>query len=196
MLRKRLLAAAAFNLSLLAALPAASSAAATESTAGPSPQALQRLVDLEDIRKLHLDYAAYNEMLDVEGLMALFTDDAVLTYPKDYGGEWRGAETIRENFTYWMKQEKAPFNALYVLTNPNLTITSPTTAHGRWTFTNYLTRQDESGQLVTVGGKNQPLFILGMYEDEYRKVNGQWKISSVKLILFWPERDYTELRHP
>ncbi|MFA7440835.1 MAG: nuclear transport factor 2 family protein [Sphingomonadaceae bacterium] len=157
---------------------------------------VQRLIDLEDIRKLQLDYATYNETLDLDGLMSLFTEDAVLTYPKAYGGEWTGRDVLRENFSYWMKEEKAPFNALYVVTNPNITITGPDTAHGRWTFTNYLTQQEEGSQLVTPGGQNQPLFILGMYEGDYRKVDGQWKISLLKLTIFWPEREFDKLRHP
>jgi hypothetical protein len=157
---------------------------------------LQRLVDLEDIRKLHLDYAAFNETLNVDGLMGLFTDDAVLSYPEEYGGDWQGKEAIRENFIYWMKEERAPFTALYVITNPLITITGPTTAHGRWTFTNYLTDQSGSGPLTTAGGKDQPLFILGMYEDEYRKVDGAWRISRLKLTIFWPKRTFEKLVHP
>lgn len=161
------------------------------STAG----ALQRLIDLEDIRQLQLDYAAANELLDLDGLLELFSDDAVLVYPEEYGGNWVGSEVIRSNFEYWMKEEKAPFNALYVITNPHTKITGPTTAHGRWTFTNYLTVQGESAQLATPGGSDHPLFILGMYEAEYTKVGGSWKISRMKLTSFWPERDYTELMH-
>lgn len=161
-----------------------------------NPSDLQKLLDLEHIRKLHLDYAAFNETLNVDGLMSLFTDDAVLSYPQEYGGDWTGKEKIRENFIYWMKEESAPFNALYVITNPNITITGPTSAYGRWTFTNYLTVQSESGPLTTAGGKDQPLFILGMYEDEYRKVDGEWKISRLKLTIFWPERTFEKLQHP
>lgn len=162
----------------------------------PSPEAIQRLIDLEEIRKLHLDYAAYQETLDLDGLMTLFTDDVVLVYPKEYGGEWTGIERIRKNFAEAMKNEKMPFNALYVLTNPNITITAPDRAHGRWTFTNYPTAQSEGDEYTTVGGQNQPLYILAMYEDEYRKVNGQWKISRPKLTRFWPSRDYKALAHP
>jgi len=161
-----------------------------------SDKMLQRLIDLEDIRKLQLDYAAYNEVLDVDRLMSLFSEDAVLTYPEEYGGEWRGKDVIRDNFSYWMKEEETPFNAIYVVTNPNITITSATSAHARWTFTNYLTQQAESGQLTTVGGKDQPLFILGLYESEYSKRDGEWKIDRLKLSILWPQRSFSGLENP
>lgn len=180
---------------LLFATPAVFAAPAKQ-PAAPSAEAIQRLIDLEEIRKLHLDYAAYQETLDLDRLMTLFTDDVVLEYPEEYGGEWTGIETIRKNFAEVMKNEKAPFNALYVLANPNITITGPDTAHGRWTFINYLTMQGEEDVYTTVGGADQPLYLLGMYEDEYRRVNGQWKISRLKLSLFWPQRDYSGLKHP
>lgn len=158
-------------------------------------EALQRLIDLEEIRQVQLNYAAANELLDIDALMELFTEDAVLVYPEEYGGDWVGSDVIRENFAYWMKEEKAPFNALYVITNPHTKITGPGTATGRWTFTNYLTVQGEAGPLVTPGGADHPLFILGMYEADYQKVNKTWKIARMKLTSFWPERDYTQLMH-
>ena len=164
---------------------------------GPSPAELQRLVDMEELRQLHLDYAAAQETLDLDRLMALFTDDVVLEYPAEYGGTWGGGrEVIRRNFEAAMKSERLPFNALYVLTNPQIHITGPNTAHGRWTFTNYLTAQSEGDAYTTVGGPNQPIYLLGMYEDEYRKVDGRWKIARLKLTLFWPTRNYTGLAHP
>lgn len=161
---------------LLFSVPAVHAHPAEQSAS--STDAIQHLINLEEIRKLHLDYAAYQETLDLERLMNLFTDDAVLVFPKEYGGDSTGTKTIRKNYAEVMKNEKMPFNALYVLTNPNITITGPDTAHGRWTFTNYLTAQGEGVAYTTVGGQSQPLYLLGMYDDEYRKIDGKWKISA------------------
>jgi hypothetical protein len=33
-------------------------------------------------------------------------------------------------------------------------------------------------------------------EDEYRKVDGAWKISRLELTIFWPKRTFDKLAHP
>ena len=42
----------------------------------------------------------------------------------------------------------------------------------------------------------EPLLWLAIYEDDYRKVDGVWKIAYCKLNFLWPERAWTGLRHP
>ena len=37
-------------------------------------------------------------------------------------------------------------------------------------------------------GEN-PLLLLGLYADEYRRVDGQWLISRTRLDVVWPEPD-------
>jgi hypothetical protein len=37
-----------------------------------------------------------------------------------------------------------------------------------------------------------PFIYLGVYDDEYRKVDGKWLIASCTLQFLWPERHTTE----
>ena len=34
-----------------------------------------------------------------------------------------------------------------------------------------------------------PLLLLGLYADEYRRINGQWRITHTRLEVVWPQRN-------
>lgn len=154
---------------------------------------LDELLALEEIRSLRAEYSAHFDSHSVDALAALFTEDAVCEFGQY--GEWRGRETIRENYAKVIGAIKAPFDTLHVATNPFIRVTGPTTAVGRWYLVDLLARQTP-GVFESKGGHDDPLIYLGMYEDDYRKVDGRWRIAHVKLHFLWPEKAYTGLRHP
>ena len=84
---------------------------------------------------------------------------------------------------------------MLVATNPVIRLTGPGTAWGRWYLLDLLTRQKPHTGMETRGGHDNPLFYLAVYEDDYRKVDGAWKIAYCKLNFLWPERVWTGLRH-
>lgn len=154
---------------------------------------LDELLAREEIRNLRTDYSAFFDAHEIEALAALFTEDAVCEFGSY--GEWRGRATIRDNYAKVLAAIQAPFDTLHVATNAFLRLTSPTMAVGRWYLIDYVTRQ-QPGAFETRGGHEDPLLYLGMYEDEYRKVDGRWRIAHVKLHFLWPEKGYAGLRHP
>jgi hypothetical protein len=156
---------------------------------------LDELLAIEEIKQLRNGYAAHMDAQEVEALVALFTDDAVCDFGESYG-TWRGREEIGRNYKGAMQHIGAPFNGIHVMSNPWIRIKSPTAAVGRWYLTDWAPRQVPDSGLATPTGHNHPLMYLGIYEDDYRKVDGKWLISYTKLHFLWPQSNFTGLRHP
>lgn len=152
---------------------------------------IEELLALEEIRSLRIGYAAHLDSQDLDRLVDIFADDAIC----DFGeyGTWNGREEIGLNYQSIMRQIGEPFDAIHIVTNPWIVLSGPTSAQGRWYLTDILTRQRPVTQMSTRGGHDNPLLWLGIYEDEYRKADGAWKIAKAKLHFLWPTRDYAGL---
>lgn len=146
---------------------------------------IDRFMAIEEIKDLRLAYSAYFDSQDIEKLGSIFAEDAVCEFDEEYGGDWVGRETIKKNYAAVAEQLGAPYNAIHAVTNPWIELTGPDTAKGRWYLLDILTKQ---GQLTSQGGHANPLLYVGVYEDEYRKIDGTWLISRVRLSFLWPER--------
>jgi len=57
-------------------------------------------------------------------------------------------------------------------------------ANGRW----YLL------DLNLMESSENPLTLFGIYDDVYRKVEGQWLIARTRIDFLWPRREYHGLR--
>jgi len=153
------------------------------------------LIAIEEIRNLRYGYAAHYDAQDIDALADVFTDDAVCDFGADYGGIWQGREVIRRNYEHWIRETGEPFDSLHVVTNPWIRIAGPDMAWGRWYLLDLLTRQYAGSALATRGGESNPLLWLAIYEDDYRREHGCWKIAYCKLSFLWPRRSYDGLRH-
>lgn len=158
---------------------------------------IDELLEIEEIRRLRLAYSNYFDGHDVEGLTTLFCEDAVCEFPAEFGGDWVGRDTIVANFAREMGRLGEPYDTMHVVTNPWITITGAEEAHGRCYLIDLLTRQQAgSGHSTTRGGHANPLYFLGMYEDEYRKEEGVWRFARIKLPFFWPDRTFEKVSRP
>ncbi len=141
------------------------------------------LEDVEAIRRLRnkyfrcLDGKLWDEMAEC------FTDDVAASY---FNGEinLRGKEKTIEFFKLGLTDALI---GLHHGHHPEIEITSDTTARGTWGLYNYLIdRTNNRGQRIG-----------GIYQDEYVKENGQWKIKSIACNqLFqenWDRRDMPSL---
>jgi ketosteroid isomerase-like protein len=140
---------------------------------------IEELLDIEEIKKLRWQYGHYYDGAQLDDLVDLFTEKAVCEFGPEYGGNWVGKEQIRENYEKWIGHEGGTFNTLHAVTNPQIVLTSPTTAHGRW----YLL------DLRTTVGVENPLILFGIYDEDYEKIFGQWKIARTRIDFLWPKRD-------
>ncbi len=146
---------------------------------------VEELLEIEEIKRLRVMYSHYLDGGDLEGLVGLFCEDAVCEFGENYGGDWVGRETIRQNYASYTSDDIAPFSFfMHAVTNPWIELTGPESANGRW----YLL------DLNLLAGNENPLNLFGIYDDVYRKVDGQWLIWRTRIEFLWPRREYRGLR--
>jgi ketosteroid isomerase-like protein len=140
---------------------------------------LQRLEDREAIRELVARYGQVVDDRDLDGVEALFTDDAVF---RTQGGEMNasGLSAVMDNF-------RGRFQAM--------------TASGHFVHDHIISLEGESAargfvtshaELVRSGES----FIVAMrYRDQYRRVEDTWKFSErvVSFFYYLPADRYPEL---
>jgi hypothetical protein len=135
--------------------------------------AVERLTAIEEIKQLKARYFRCMDMKDWDGQVAVFTPDVEVDVsgemPPGEDGIIRGA------------QEFVTFNRGHiedVLTvhhghMPEIEITSDTTATGTWAMEDMLRWPD--------GGPMRTLHGYGHYHETYEKVDGEWRIKTMKL---------------
>ena len=139
---------------------------------------VEELLEIEAIRKLRVLYSHHFDGQNLDGLVDLFTDDAVCEFGPDYGGDWVGKAVIHANYAKYTEAEGPAFSVMHAVTNHNVRIIDATTAHGRA----YLL------DLRTAEGVDNPLILFGVYDDLYKRVNGAWKIHRTRIDFLWPKR--------
>ncbi|WP_257230379.1 nuclear transport factor 2 family protein [Pseudomonas sp. SbOxS1] len=142
---------------------------------------LNRLLTLEAIRNLRLRYCHHLDANRMDALAQLFTEDAICQV--DRAG-WRGrdaiAQGLSEAFSAFDQQQRGAYPFLHAVSNHWIEILDEDRAEGRCYLIDFATQR--------APGQN-PLLLLGLYADEYRRVDGQWLISRTRLDVVWPEPD-------
>ena len=132
---------------------------------GTVEQRLQRIEDEQAVRDLLAQYAFSYDSADVDGVMALFADDAVLVNAR---GTFAGKQAIDDNYRWVNAQRQAGFHFI----------------------TNTLVRVDPGGQeawltayfqswAVDLAGERRAL--LGTYAMRLLKRAGQWQIGDCRI---------------
>lgn len=132
---------------------------------------LQYLLDLEEIKQLRYSFAWGLETSAPDELADLFTEDGWI----DVGpwGRMEGQDAIRRGYGRAYR-DAPPWMAMHAVTNPRIRIDGDG-ATGTW----YLL------DCATAGA--QPLRVLGVYDETYRRVDGTWKMSSLTLRFKWSD---------
>ena len=135
-------------------------------------QRLQVLEDTEAIKRLKARYCGFcDDGYNPDGIASLFTEDGVWD-SGDTFGKCEGADAIRKFFTGAPKQ--LPF-ALHYVMNPMIEVDGDT-ATGTW----YLF------QACTFAKGNQAVWGAAKYDEQYVKVNGEWKFRHLCVASqFW-----------
>ena len=149
---------------------------------------LRDLIDTEEIKKLRLKYSYHMDARELDELMDVFADGAVCGYGPY--GDWEGKETIYSNYKETFKDTiNTPFVSMHVNTNHLVEITGPDTAKGRVYLLDVITKNMD-GSDIEEGKSNFLWFAL--YDEEYVKINGEWKVKRMDLHFFWPERHISD----
>jgi SnoaL-like domain len=136
---------------------------------------VQELQDRWEIAELKARYFRIVDEKDWDAWRGLFTDDA--TFDLGDGRLREGADAFVDGVHGML--DGAPGRAVSVHRGhmPELTIDSPTEAHGRWGLADYIEwpADPESGERRGYRGYGHEL-------ETYRKVDGVWKIATWRLV--------------
>lgn len=132
---------------------------------------LQTLLDREEIRDLRHSFAWFLETSNPDALADLFAEDGVI----DTGpwGRMEGQDAIRRG--YGRAYSGMPrFTALHAVTNGRITVDGDR-ADGVWYLLDLSLREPDVN----------PVTLVALYEEQYRRVSGEWKYQSLKLNYLW-----------
>lgn len=130
------------------------------------------LKDIEDIKQLKARYLRAVDCKLWDDLADCFTDDAVSNY-NNGRDHYEGRDAIMK---FLKSTLDMPILTMHQVHHPEITITSETTAVGRWALEDHI---------ITL--KNKGINGAAFYHDEYAKVDGRWKIKSTGYDLVYRE---------
>jgi len=133
-------------------------------------QRVQALEDIEAIRQLKARYLFCCDCKDPKGARSCFVDGPIHI---DYGviGTFDNADAVIKVFTDLACHDHMVETHHGV--NPQIEVIDASHAKGTWEL-HYFLVDTRSRNLTQLGG---------YYEDEYRKVNGEWKISRTRFVV-------------
>ena len=126
---------------------------------------IQALEDAEEIKKLHQKYIDLMDNLEYEEVLDLFTEDASVEV-RNHGVK-KGKKELREIYIDVLAKKRGSerFDA-HMAVEPDITV-SGNTAEGTWL-------------IYMLFSKPEIQWVQGKNECEYKKENGEWKISKLK----------------
>jgi SnoaL-like domain len=131
---------------------------------------VRELQDREAIRELKARYFRFLDAQDWQGFRQCFADDAWF--------DVQGRELIHgaDPFVVEAQNVLGEAQTLHHGHMPEITIDSATEAHGLWMLADYLEWPSEPGS-----GERRGMKGYWRYEEEYRKIDGAWKIATLRL---------------
>lgn len=145
---------------------------------------LKALLDREEIRALRTLYAHHPDSNNIAALDQVFSADAVVQVTV---GNMHGIDAIRtglaEAFTLFDRHKQGSYPFMHAIVNHWIQLTGPDTAQGRCYLIDFETASKPDPN---------PLLLLGLYADQYQRIDGEWRITHTRLEVVWPERNAHE----
>ncbi|WP_255197605.1 nuclear transport factor 2 family protein [Halorarius litoreus] len=131
----------------------------------------RELLDRHEIHELRGAYSRALDYEDFERAHDIFTEDAVVKYRT---GDKHGAQEVYE---YWRDHVEYQFS-LHTVQMPEIEVDGDE-ATGKWyMLVFYVAPDGRSGH------------VMGWYEDEYRRIDGTWKISRMDMGIGYDTAGY------
>ncbi len=134
--------------------------------------ALQQLLDIEEIRQLKYRYQRSVDQHDWDGVAGCFSDDSVCSY-SDGKYAFTGPDAIVAFLRSAMDREA--LLSSHQVHHPEIALTSNTTATGIWALHD-----------MVIDTEHDTLYEgAAYYHDEYVKQDGHWRISRTGYERVW-----------
>lgn len=149
---------------------------------------LKAMEDIEEIKQMHIKYILALNHQNFEEMITYFTEDAEFEYVQ-HKAKLKGKEEIAKFFRAMaenQRQRKA-WKGGQILIHPVITVNGDT-ASGCWTWYRLMGGGGQVQIFTSPQGLEIPLTVPvpGFYTMEYRRENGQWKMSKFHLTHDWP----------
>ena len=153
----------------------------------------EKLFAIEEIKQLKARYMRFVDTKDWDGFRGLFTQDAHLDYSSDMEGlVAHGPDEAVEQIGEPLKTVTTVHHGH----NPEIAITSDTTAEGVWAMDDLLVWDEGSeppeGSNYHSAKPVRSVHGFGHYFETYQRVGGRWLIKSVKLTRLRVDVQYAE----
>jgi hypothetical protein len=146
-----------------------------------SPEDIQQLLDIEAIKQLKARYFLYMDTKQWEAWRELFTEDLRVE------GTKQAPDATRDTFVDGVRDSLEGVQTCHQGHTPIIELTGDTTARGVWAMFDDL--RFPEGHAWSEGYPRRVGY--GHYEEEYRKEDGEWRISLMRLarLFVWREQD-------
>jgi hypothetical protein len=147
-------------------------------TTSAEVSAVDRLLAVEEIKRLKARYFRCVDSSDWEGFRSVFADDAEFAPPVPPPGgttpNTRGPLVGGDAFVAYVQStrqgDNAPLSSVHRGTLPEIEVVSADEATGIWAMEDIITRPTRRSH------------GYGRYHERYRRVDGRWVISSMALV--------------
>lgn len=148
---------------------------------------LKRLLEIEKIRKVKQLYSQLMDARDWDALSLIFAEDVVA----DLGpyGTLKGRAAVTDSVSGRASADgdalpslmtgRLPYDGLHMTTNLWIELTGPESAIGR-TYLHDVLFEDHP--------RINPVFMFGIYDEDYVKTGDGWKIARFQVQFLWPQR--------
>lgn len=141
----------------------------------------EKLLDIEEIRNLRIRYTHALDKNDMEAASQVFAADAVCQTDRE---PWNGRQEIKAGlekaFNDYDIKKRGRYPFLHLISNHLIELNDDGTASGSCYLTDNVTER---------APEESTLLLLGIYRDEYRKVDDKWFITASSLDVVWPFAD-------
>ena len=133
----------------------------------------ERLLEIEAIQQLKARYFRLMDTKDWGGLARVFTADAELDVTDDAGRDAGRVTGGGEAIAASIERAVGTARTVHHGHMPEIELTGSDTARGVWAMFDYVEWPSEGDRVGFRG--------YGHYTETYRKVDGEWRIASLKL---------------